>query len=58
MINTHLVLVVLSVYTFHMSKTTFPRQGQCLDAYSFVQGTRVVGRDASFIADRTDAHMV
>ena len=58
MINTSLVLVVLSGYTFHVSKTTFPRQGQCVDAYSFVQGMRVVGRDASFIAGRTDAHMV
>jgi len=34
MINTHLVLVFLSVYTFEVSKTTFPRQGQCIDAYA------------------------
>jgi hypothetical protein len=34
MINTHLVLVSLSVYTFEVSNTTFLRQGQCLDAYA------------------------
>jgi nucleoside-diphosphate-sugar epimerase len=37
MINTHLVLVFLSVYTFEVSKTTFPRQGQCIDAYACKQ---------------------
>jgi hypothetical protein len=34
MINTRLVLVSSSVYTFKVSKTTFPRQGQCIDAYA------------------------
>ncbi len=30
MINTLLVLVSLSVYTFAVSKTMFPRQGHCI----------------------------
>lgn len=34
MINAHLVLVFLSVYTFEVSKTTFVRQGQWIDAYA------------------------
>ncbi len=34
MISAHLVLVFLSVYTFKVSKTTFLRQGRCLDAYA------------------------
>jgi len=34
MINTLLVLVSLSVYTFDVSKTMFPRQGRGIDAYS------------------------
>jgi hypothetical protein len=34
MINTHLVLVSLSVYTFSVSNTMFPRPGQGIDAYS------------------------
>ena len=34
MINTLLVLVSASVYTFDVSKTTFLRQGQCIDVYS------------------------
>lgn len=34
MINTSLVLVFCSAYTFAVSKTTVPRQGPCLDAHS------------------------
>jgi hypothetical protein len=34
MINTHLVLVCFSVYTFSVSNTMFPRPGHGLDAYS------------------------
>jgi len=34
MINTRLVLVSLSVYTFDVSKAMFPRQGRDIDAYS------------------------
>jgi hypothetical protein len=34
MINTLLVLVFFSVYTFDVSITTFPRQGQCIDVHS------------------------
>jgi hypothetical protein len=34
MINARLVLVFFSVYTFDVSNTTFPRQGQCIDACS------------------------
>ena len=40
MINTRLVLGSLSVYTFGVSKTTFPRQGHGLDAYSGPRNTR------------------
>ncbi len=34
MINAHLVLVSLSVYTFDVSKTTLARQGHGIDTYS------------------------
>ena len=34
MINAHLVLGYLSVYTFDVSKTTLPRQGHGIDTYS------------------------
>jgi len=37
MINIPLVLVFFSVYTFDVSKTTFLRQGQCIDAYACKQ---------------------
>jgi len=34
MINTHLVLVSLSVYTFEVSNTMFSRQGRGIDTSS------------------------
>jgi hypothetical protein len=57
MINTHLVLVFLSVYTFEVSKTTFEDK----DSVSMRMrghGTLVVGRDAGCIAGRTGTYIV
>ena len=57
MINTHLVLVSLSVYTFDMSKTMFEDK----DSVSMrMRGhaTLVVGRDAGCIAGQTGTYLV
>jgi hypothetical protein len=55
MINTLLVLVSISVYTFVVSNTMFVRQGH---RELFIQGTLVVGRDAGFIVGQTRARIV
>src|SRR5437868_13503138 len=46
MINTHLVLVSLSVYTFDVSKTTFEDKDM-VSMHILGHGTLIVGRDAS-----------
>ena len=45
MINTHLVLVSLSVYTFDVSKTTFEDK-DIVSMRILGHGTLIVGRDA------------
>ncbi len=57
MINTHLVLVSLSVYTFDMSKTMFEDR-DIVSMRIRGHGTLVVGRDAGHEASRTDACVV
>src|SRR5437868_9357708 len=57
MINARLVLVSLSVYTFGVSKTTFPRQGHGIDEYSCKEHSsseEIVARETF----RTGARMV
>ena len=57
MITTHLVLVALLVYTFHVSKTMFQDNVLVLMRIRG-HGTRVVGIYTSFIAGRTDVCIV
>ncbi len=57
MINTRLVLVSLSVYTFDVSKTTFEDKDMVSMSIRG-HGTLVVGIDADFEAFRTGARMV
>ena len=57
MINTHLVLVSFSVYTFAVSKTMFEDKDM-VSMRIRGHGTLVVGRDAGFEALRTGARMV
>jgi hypothetical protein len=57
MINTHLVPVSLSVYTFNVSKTTFEDKDM-VSMRIRGHGTLVVGIDTGFEAFRTGARMV
>ena len=52
MINTHLVLVSFSVYTFDVSKTMFARQGRGIDAYSCKERLSSGEMLALLLADR------
>ncbi len=56
MINAHLVLVSLSVYTFGVSNTMFEDKDM-VSMRMLGHGTLVVGRDAGFEAFRTGARM-
>ena len=57
MINSLLVLVSLSVYTFDVSKTMFEDKDM-VSMHILGHGTLIVGRDAGFEAFRTSARMV